>query len=370
MTTMLSKATSWSDVRDLVNDQHKLNFDFFANPSMIRMGDDGTVCAIDNEKHVHELGFTDIGLQQFATKVGIPSQYASKLATIDKELLASNFNTMLKMNVDPNKDLLVRATNKPSGPCMRAMLSDRYGILDNHEFVGAVADAFVATGLDQSVKIEDLHLGDRSFHIRLTDEHGKKDAMTAAKEWEQSTGHYLMSSRGMAHDFLYPMLHLSNSEIGASSVKLEGGVYRVVCTNGMVAPANIDNSFKRRHFGFTQNELTAYVVEKAQGILRNAQAFTGDFIDAQFTEIKEPEDTIERLIAKHRITKANEKSIRSELGLTTGGWPKTDRLIGTGTAITAYDMANAITATARDLKDYDARVDLERIAATFVTHKN
>ena len=359
----MSQTLTWNDVESKIEAQAKKNFDFYTSPRLLKMAPDGTLVAYDQAKQQgHELGFNEVGLAQLATKVGVPTAYARKLAEQDTELLSVNVNRWIKEL--PDKDLLIRGTertDKETGvttPIVRAMLSGRYGILDNDVYVRNVRTAFESLNME-SLTIQELWMSDTTFHLRLTDKTAAFDAAKAYLQTARPGEHGFVNKEGDP-DFLFPMLHLGNSEVGFAAISLEGGVYRVVCTNGLVRPykgdgrANQDGEgkFKKRHYGFDADNLSQYVVGKATEILRSATKMTEQFAETQAEVVENPTEVIERLVEKHKLQKNVQKDILAELG--------------EPTTVSKYDLINAVTAVART-RTPETRIAIERVAANFLS---
>jgi hypothetical protein len=60
---------------------------------------------------------------------------------------------------------------------------------------------------------------------------------------------------GANGDNVYPQILLTNSHDGCSSFKFQIGLFRLVCSNGLVVMDTSYGNFKLRHMGYTFNEL-------------------------------------------------------------------------------------------------------------------
>jgi hypothetical protein len=344
----LVKANTWEGISQIVEARRDLAVDFNTSYEALNatLGDDGGLLLRD-EKNGVEFGFNDLGLAQLSRRIGLPGPYTAEMIERKQgELIVPHVNYWLGQQPQ-EKDLLVRTLkNDKGGFDARAFLSDKYGILDDHEVLAAAQAALEEAGLLDELAIQDVWQTDRSFHVRFSD---KSKAINAAK----LDGHRSFIPKGH-EDYLFPMIHLSNSEVGLGSIKIAGGTYRVVCANGLVAPAGPEETqLSKRHFG-DGGDLAKYVVEQAENIVRGAEKFTSSFAESQAVQIENVDEYLRNILARNRVTKREEKAIFEELGESP-----------TNTA-SAYDVVNAITATARGLAP-DARVGLERIAATVLS---
>jgi hypothetical protein len=344
----LTQAHTFEDVVKAVEDQDALNFDLTTSLNDLTVTDAGTVY---DQRSETVLGFTPMGLSQFARKIELPGPYSARILAENPELFARNVRHGISNNgeTDPSKDLLFRCTTEDGVQKIRAVLTSRYGILDNAPALEALLDAFRETGLDD-LHIEGYSLDAASFHLRLGD---KKRAIDAAK----AAGYNSLLPAGV--DILYPMLHNFNSEVGVKSYGLYGGTYRVICANGAVRPNGDEMGFKKRHFGYTTQELTQFVVESAENILRGAESFTHKFAESQNILVPYAETMLKNLFGRTRVSRKDEKAVLAELAAQFNTTELDE------TPVTQYDVVNAITATARMLPA-DDRVTLERIAASLV----
>jgi hypothetical protein len=346
---MLTIAKNLNAVVAAVEAQAALNFDLTTSLNALVVFDDGAI--LDTRSSAY-LDFTDLGLAQFARKIELPGPYAARIRNQNSNLFARSVRHGIRSTkeTDPSNDLLFRCTTEDGIAKVRAVLTSRYGIIDNAPALGATLDAFRSLGLDD-MSVEGYSLSPGSFHLRLGD---KKSAINAAK----AAGYNSFLPKDV--DILYPMLHFYNSEVGQKSIGLDGGVYRVVCANGLVKPMGDEAGFRKRHFGYTTEELTAFVVASAEGILSGAREFAEKFAEGQNIPVVEAETMLKNLFGRARVSRKDEAAILAELGAQFAG-------ANLNLApVTQYDVVNAITATARELSNTDDRVVLERLAASLV----
>lgn len=336
-----------NEITRAVENRAKHNLDFTETPDNVR--------AVGGKLETRNgvLPFTEVGLAQFARKVDIPAPYAAKLLEKDPELFDLNVNRWLK-DLKQDKPILFR-TNENG---IRATLTDRYGILDDVDVWNAAINALETQGLLDGLDIQNFWQNDSHFRVRFT---AKGSAFDAAKAYHQATrpGTHGFVNKDGDPDFLFPSLDLGNSEIGLGSASAEGGVFRILCTNGLIAPALFAASARRRHYGNSTQELYDFIVGKAEEILQGATAFTNALAESQNINIPQPVEFVGNVAARNRVSKKDEKAILVELERT---WNVTDE---TETA-TAYALVNSVTAVARN-QAVAERVALERVGSNILT---
>ena len=93
---------------------------------------------------------------------------------------------------------------------------------------------------------------------------------------------------GSNGDNVYPQILLTNSHDGLSSFKFQIGLFRLVCSNGLVVMDTSYGDFKLRHMGYTFNELQTKVsdaVESFPGLVKKINEFQNvELSDWQVTE--------------------------------------------------------------------------------------
>jgi hypothetical protein len=156
---------------------------------------------------------------QLAEKVQIPQKYYSRmLDSKNYMLLADNINTWL-----PTEDKrMIRILDGN----VRAILSDRYRVLDNYDLVFLALDEFAKAGAE-------VH------KMNLTESHLFVKAVTPHLEGEVRPG-----------DVVQGGLIIRNSEVGASRFAVEPFVLRLACSNGLI----VSEGYSRVHLGKRKEE--------------------------------------------------------------------------------------------------------------------
>jgi hypothetical protein len=185
--------------------------------------------AIPDEEEGVRLGIPDKGQWyltewahlQLAEKLGIPKKYYDRMRESGKiELLADNINAWLH---GKERRLLRILDGK-----IRAILSDRYRIIDNYDLVFLALDEFKKK---ETVEIYRIDLTETMLYLKAIDR-----TLTASIREE---------------DIVYGGLILRNSEVGASALKVEPFILRKVCSNGLI----LQHSLKKIHLGRQTQEI-------------------------------------------------------------------------------------------------------------------
>ena len=162
-----------------------------------------------------EYPLTDWAHGQLADKLQIPRRYYERMRNSGKaELLADNINAWL---VEDKRRLIRILDGK-----IRAILSDRYRIMDNYDLLFLALDEFKRK---ETVEIYRADLTETMLYLKAVDR-----TLTASIRED---------------DVVYGGLILRNSEVGASAFKVEPFILRKVCSNGLI----LEYSLKKVHLG-------------------------------------------------------------------------------------------------------------------------
>lgn len=308
--------------------------DFVASTEIIAMTDDSQLTIEANSNDTLDFSLTEVAHTQIAQRLNIPLKYYKRMRELAPELLAENVNTWFQTQPERR---MIRTLDGNA----RAFLSDRYRRIDNFELAHVILP--VLSDLGEGVKIVSSELTDKRMYIK---------AINQSLQLEVKPG-----------DVVQAGVCISNSEIGLGSLSVEPLIYRLVCTNGMIAK---DFSTKRYHVGRAADndafELFSDETLKADDralMLKVRDTVKAAVEKAKFTQIVEqlreaaqkpiegnPVETVEVLAQDFNYSKEESNGILTHL--IQGG------------DLTAYGLSNAITRTSQDLEDYDRATDLER----------
>lgn len=313
--------------------QSEAKQDFVASTEAMEMTNDGhlSLYGSDDER---SFSITDNAHSQISQRLNIPLKYYKRMRSLAPDLLATNVNTWF---LEKPERRMIRTLDGKA----RAFLSDRYRRLDNFQLADVVLN--VLHDLGDGIKIESCELTERRMYIK---------AVNQRLELEVREG-----------DVVQAGICVSNSEIGLGSLSVEPLIYRLACTNGMIAK---DFSTKKYHVGRAAEE-NAFQLFSDETMIADDKAFFLKVRDtvksavelAKFSQIVQqlkdatqqpiegnPVKTIDVLADDFHYSQEESSGILNHL--IRGG------------DLTAYGLSNAITRTSQDLDDYDRATDLER----------
>ena len=207
-----------------VNDDAKYKKDFVVNSRALRVKESvRTFPALQVLENDEALQMTDHSLNQLCGRLEIGTHYINKCLPVSQSLIAHNLNFWISNNKD--RDLMLRTyENFDKSKNVRAVLSNRYKMIDAHHVLNPALNKIMDLGAEFKYSHYD---GDR---LNVT--------ATLPK----------LEGEVQKDDIVQGGITITNSEIGNGGLLIQPFIYRLVCTNGMVAPRYL-NRFFTRHVG-------------------------------------------------------------------------------------------------------------------------
>lgn len=308
--------------------------DFIANTESLEMTTTGEL-TLESDRISQQFPVTLHAHSQIAARLDIPSKYYNRMRAEAPELLAANVNEWFRSK--PERRMVRTLDN-----LVRAFLSNRYRRLDNFDLAEAVLPILAEMG--EGIRIVSTELTESRMYIKVVNER---------LELEVRKG-----------DVVQAGIAISNSEVGLGALSVEPLIYRLVCSNGMVAQ---DFSKKRYHVGRNASEGENYELYRDETLKADEQAF---FLKVQDT-VRAAVDIAKFSTIVERMREATSKRIEGnpvkavELTANHFGFNQQEssgvlQHLIQGGDLSAYGLLNAITRTSQDVEDYDRSTELER----------
>jgi len=293
-------------------------------------------------------------------KLGIPRNYYNKMVGTHNALRDENVNHWLK-NIGGNimvRTFVDRVTNTGYA---RALLSDKYELIDNYDVLIAALTAIRETGLNVVVDVADIT--ERKMYVRFT----CPDIEIQAPELMK---HYRNPNTGGVGSGIVLGFIISNSEVGQSAFSIAPRLTWKVCNNGMIVTTD---AYNRTHLG-ARKEVSSIVwseetktktLELVCSQVKDAIKYfaTADYLSGKVQKIMDlnnpiehPADTIRVISKELTFTEAQEKSVL-------------DYFIKSGD-MTSFGVVQAITFHAHADNDADARYDIESASENLIEKVN
>ncbi len=320
--------------KDMIVDMGALSMD---------TSDIGLALQVTGGSMAAQYGINDIAHRQIGQTLKIPALYYDRMRTEYPELLAQNVNGWFARTPDTKRML------RTMDGTARALLSDRYRRIDNFEVASAVLP--IISGMD-GASVESCELTESRMYLKVVN-----PRVTA----EVKKG-----------DIVQAGIIISNSEVGMGSVNVSPLVYRLVCSNGMIAQ---DGAVRKYHVGRANEGGEDFSIYRNETIEADDKAFLMKLEDsvkaavnqARFAAIVDKmreatEATMEAKVVPQVVELASK-----EYGITEAeGKGILGHLIAGGD-LSLYGLANAVTRQAQDVESYDRSTELEATGYKIIT---
>lgn len=308
--------TSFDVIRNKAHDIQAQTRDFTVRDPrrFMRMTDSGDIWySPDGGANYRSVGVGDFALSQLGTKIGVPATYIQKCMNAGmSDLAADNVNNWLERY---KGSLFIR---EYSGK-IRGVLSDRYSVCDAPEVLDIIGDT-VDIG---RYKIRGSYINEERLHLRMIDRNPLP---------------------GQTED-LFPGIFIDSSDVGRSMLRIQFGIWKQVCTNGLMIAKAGGNIYTQRHIGVDKDEFRMNVVRGMENVEQLA-ATASEWIDtARSTKM-----TIEEMQDKLKAMQLGDKHAENVIRLAEYKYGKT-----------RWGFINSITEEAQEFS-LERRIDLEQDA--------
>ncbi len=200
--------------------------------------DTGIVCEDATTEMIY-LTLLDCCHSQIASRLDIPKKYYDKMLLDEKNHYLLDQNVSHWFNSKSNQNYLLRTfiDKENKSGIARAILSDRYNILDNYDVMLATLDAIRESGIN--VQIESGDITDTKFFMRFVCPEIELEASELLKNYRVPNGS--KGGNGIISGFV-----ISNSETGNGKFSISPRAMVLACRNGMIFK---DDSFEKTHLG-------------------------------------------------------------------------------------------------------------------------
>ena len=286
-------------------------------------------------------GVTPLARRQLADKLKIPYAYFERMREDQPALLDRNVNTWLHSEEE-------RRMLRTLDGQVRAVLSDRYRRLDNFDLAESVLPI-----LQQLPKV-------RFESVELTETRMYLKCITPRLKYEMAPG-----------DVVQAGVVISNSEIGHGTLSVQPLLFRLVCSNGLIAA---DRSLRKTHVGRALSaEDEGITVYQDDTLRADDKAFflkVRDVVQAAVSEasfrqtaqklqktlaiplVGDPVRTVEVLAQRYTLNDTERAGVLRHL-------------IAEG-QLSGYGLVNAVTHYSQEVEDYDRATEFEALGGRLI----
>lgn len=293
--------------------------------------------------------------QNLSDKLDIPRRYYNKIQTLEETtLIDTNVSHWLK-NMKGNVFLRTFINKDENEGYARAILSDRYNVIDNFDVLFATLEAVKESGLNLKIEDDGCDLTESKMYIRFVLPDVEINAPDLLKNYKSPKGNSGVGD-GVITGFV-----ITNSELGQGSFSISPRAVVLKCSNGMVFK---NDAFGKIHLGGKMGEFSTidwseetkrknYELIQAQ-VKDAVKKFTSeDYLAKKISELNEyaeedlkhPIETVKNVSKVLNITEEKEKSILD--------------FFMRGGDFTAMGVSQALTFYAHETKDADEAHEME-----------
>lgn len=309
----------------------------------------------------HTFEPTNWAHSQIAQYTDIPSAYYSRIRGENPDLLVRSVNHGFERAREAAKvqrrggGRLVRVHKDR----LRAFVSDSYRRLDNHSLAETILPVLVDLGFDLGEGVINSYaLTDQRLYIKVS---------TPRVQGEVKKG-----------DVVQMGILVSNSDVGAGSLRVEPFLLRLACTNGMV----MESALRKAHLGGSRqagDDIEEMLKDATKSL--SDQAFfaqvrdvveasaSPEFFEREMNKLREAD---KQPITNFELPKIVERTLK-EIGISAGEKVKESILDNLasgahGAGMNKYGLAQAVTWAAGNAEglDYDAATELERAGSKVI----
>ena len=265
---------------------------------------------------------SSFALSQLGNKLEVPGKYIWKcLDTGSYSLLNENINYWLSSY---NKKVLIR-NNKDR---IRGILSKKYTSFDAPEILSSISNTINLN----NYKVKGSYIDDERLHLRLV-------------------GNNNLNING--EDDLFPALFIDSSDVGRCALRVVFGIYKQVCTNGLIVKRFGGTIFSQKHMGINKEDLeetlvasvsrTDNLIHSSERMINEAKRVNFNYTSEEFSEWLKDSTRLSNTI----IT-------------------KTIGLMDSRYGSSKWGLINAITEVAQDY-NLEQRIEMEELAGNMLT---
>jgi len=311
-----------------INNDVKFKKDYIITLNALQINESNTTYPnLQITDSADQYNLNDHSLNNLCNKLEIGTRYISKCLPVSQSLVTHNLNFWI--NNTKSRELMLRTVEGHDINRVRAIMTNRYKRIDND----VVANATLNKLMDMGAELKYSHYDGDNLNIT---------AVLPKLEGEVVEG-----------DFVQGGITITNSEIGQGSLVVKPFIYRLVCTNGMVAPEYL-NQFYAKHVGkmiidIDNDDQWKTIVSKMEQqleLVANPELFEENLNKLkQATEQKINSHQIEVLAKNHGLSDVERAGVFERL----------NHYVGETFVTSKYDLANAVTNLANDEEKSDDR---------------
>ena len=327
---------SLTDLATEIERHESTKNDYVADVQRLEMTGD-EMLAVPKNGNWQEFIINEYAHGQLASKLDIPKAYYDRMEQIPG-LRKQNVNAWLHQPSKDRKRLMVRTLDNTA----RAILSDRFKPFDNMLVLSAFLPAVQQHG---DLQVMSSSLTERKLYLQFR---------FPRLEGEVQKGDVVQSG-----------LVLTNSEVGAGAVDVKSMIWRLVCTNGMIAESVLRKYHVGRKIGDSDDDYSLFADDTIQAELKAFQLKLRDILKDALSETVFQNQLLKmRAAVDDKIVDlpATVENVTKRFLLTEGDGKKIlTNMVAEGRSNHRWGLVNGITALATQIENPDRAYEFEKL---------
>lgn len=339
----MKQGRSLQELAAEIQRQASVKKDYLVETGSMRMVTNGGSVGMEVDS-VGSLGINEVAHQQIGQYLDIPWRYYDRMRTQQPGLLTENVNQWMISKPEPESRMIRTLDGN-----VRAFLSDRYRRIDNAQIAETVLP--IISRMD-GARVESCEITDNRMYIKVVNPR-------------------ITANVGVG-DVVQSGLVISNSEVGLGSVSVSPLIFRLVCSNGMIAQ---DNALRKNHIGRVNGSDFDMRILRDETIEADDKAFLmkiEDAVNAATNEamfanlVKRLQESKDAKIEPITVSKVVELTAK-QVGISQFESEGVLGYLSAGGDLSLYGLGNAVTRYAQDVKSYDRSTELEATGYRIIT---
>ncbi len=270
----------------------------------------------------HSYTMSDWALAQYCGKLNVPAAYIRNcIRTGHAGIAEDNIRYWQGLyGTRKGSDMLLRTCNGN----VRGVVSEKFALIDAPDILDVVSSTIDS----DSFTVRGSFISEERMHLRMVA--NKPLAVKGERD-------------------LYPMVYVDSSDVGRCTVCITFGIYKKVCTNGLVILSGGGTIFRQRHIGLGKDEFRRGLVAGLQGVpylIENAERLVGRSISKPL-ETRDMDGFAEKLHKRFALDGEAAERVMALMGYRYG--------------FTRWGLINGITEEAQNYT-LERRIEIERLA--------
>jgi hypothetical protein len=357
---------------DLVAPQSSLRFDKTMHGTALQFSEPLiTEDGVFSEKL--EASYTRTALRQASDRLKIPLSYIDRLNGLDDPSgVMLSAHSLNELSIMDNRQALYRFLRTDEGYVLRAILSNKYHLLDNDMALSAIMSGLAGQDLSlDDCEVEGDVTTDR-LRLRIavpSIEVNAADVLAGYRmpfSMDQSRAVHDEPLRGETPPVVWAGLEIANSEVGGGAFSIASRIVIAICRNGLTRPIE----FRRAHVGAVLEQGT---IDWSAETRRTALSLITSQVNDAVREYLSVE-YVEGEVNKMREAKGIEveaagetvRVVQERFGLTDGETANVLDCFARGATYDMLGVSQAVTAAAQLVEDGDRQTQMEAMGTKII----